>query len=240
MATNNLFDNNSNVNLDDVSGEQALSDMVGEGKKYATPEDMAKAMLHGQAHISQLENENGDFRSKAEQAKGVNDILAALKQGSEHQSTDQQNQDDNQSNASDTPDVQALIDTAFAARDAKVAQGTADKNKQTVLDSLTKSYGHEAARVYEEVGSSLGISLDDLAAKSPQAVLNLVAQARPSQSNSGLPESTQRKVDFGNNGLLTQATINTMYKDGKIKNLTDKHRMEHEQLTALGHDKFYS
>jgi len=56
--SNTLFSNNENDNSNDqneLTGEDSLKLLVGDGKKYATVEDLAKGMVHGQNHITTLE-----------------------------------------------------------------------------------------------------------------------------------------------------------------------------------------
>jgi len=52
--SNILFsDNNSDSNNQtELTGEQALQLLVGESAKYSSVEDMAKAMVHSQNHIT--------------------------------------------------------------------------------------------------------------------------------------------------------------------------------------------
>lgn len=236
---NNLFGNEQN-NLDSMTGEDALASLVGEGKKYATAEEMAKGMFHSQQHIGTLEQENAGMRDTANKAKGVDDILAALKGQQQQPAGDNQPPADQQEQGPASASVEDLIAQAFDARDAKSRISQEETNKQSVIDSLAKTYGHQASQVYAAVASDLGLDLDQLAAKSPAAVLKLVAQARPAQATNGLPASThQTQMGQHTSGVLNQRAINQMYADGKIKNLSEKHRIENEQLTSLGSAKFY-
>ena len=50
-----LLANKTNDQIAAITGEEALKHMVGEDSKYATVEDLAKAALSGQLHISKIE-----------------------------------------------------------------------------------------------------------------------------------------------------------------------------------------
>lgn len=225
----------------ELTGEEALASLVGEGKKYATTEDMAKGMAYGQQHITILEQENSSLRDSAIKAKGVDDILKAMK-GQQNGNLDvDQNHDDNHDDGSKPPDVQALIDATLAKRDAGVLADKEEANKKDVVRQLSEKYGPaKASEIYNKVGDDLGINLDDLAAKSPDAVMKLVADARPVHAtDSGLPPSSHHApLNMGNQGILNKEAIDKMYTAGQIK-LHEKHQLENQMLTELGPDEFW-
>lgn len=237
---NKMFDEAANK-LEGVSNDDALAELVGDGKKYATPGDLAKAMLHGQAHISKLENENSGFRDTANQSKGIDDILAALKgqQTTEEQQSNSGDDDNHHEQNSSSESVQDLINAAFAERDAQTVEQGAEANRKAVIDKLVEVYGGKAGDVFKNVGQELGVDLSALAGKSPDAVLKLVTDARPAKDTStGLPVGNAGSINTTQSGVLDRAAIAQLYKDGKIDRYK-KIEMENEQLTILG-DKFYN
>ena len=62
----------------EVSGADALAELVGEGKKYATVEDLAKGNLNAQQHIGTLEHETASLREQSSSAKSIEDVLKAI------------------------------------------------------------------------------------------------------------------------------------------------------------------
>lgn len=235
---NNLFDGVQTTQAPEVTGEEAMEQLVGEGKKYASVEEMAKAFVHGQHHIQTLEQETAALRETSQKAKSIEDVLAAIK-GTDTQEPDQQPQDQQQPTGSELS-VAEQIAAAFAERDQKSVAEQQDANRQEVITELGKLYGTEASQIYTKVGNDLGINLDELAGKSPAAVLKLVSDARPAQQHQpSMPNSTQRTQTPGQpSGVLNQSAIQKMYNDGKIK-LHEKHALENKQLSALGPADFY-
>jgi len=227
-------------NLDSISGEDALAHLVGDGNKYATPADLAKAMLHGQVHISKIEQENSSLRDSSNQAKGIDDILAALKGQQQQQDDGNHHHDDNHNkDGSDKVSVADQITAAFAKRDQGMVDATEDTNLQSTVDQLQKQYGDKALDVFEKVGKDLGIDLENLARKSPAAVMKLVTEARPAtEANNGLPNGLQTNVTPHATGLMDKAAIDKLFKEGKIKR-HEKIDMENKAFTALGADTFY-
>ena len=242
--TNNLFGGQQQpAAAPEVTGADALAELVGEGKKYATVEDLAKGAVNAQHHIGTLEQETATLREQSVQAKSVEDVLAAIKGTTQAPAQQEQPAADQQPAAQpDKLTIAEQIAAAFQERDTKVIADTADQNRATVIKDLGAKYGADAAVLYEQVGNDLGINLDELAGKSPTAVMKLIADARPApQQNlsqalpTGMNLPQQQQL---NTGVLNQSAIKALYTAGKIS-MTKKHEMENQQLTALGSNAFY-
>lgn len=244
MSTNNLFSNNESDsnNQDELSGEDSLKLLVGEGKKYATVEDMAKGMVHGQNHITTLEQEATTFKDAQQKQTSIDDILAAIKAGdnSNQQPDDNQNLADPQSNDSSQPvDITQQIKEALDSR-AFTDQATA--NVQKVTDSLRKSLGARANEVYSRVGGDLGVDLDELAKTAPDAVIRLCAgQPQQAMQHNNLPASTQ--INHPNNtnrvdGEVNYKGIQELFAKGGMSR-EKKFELEMTQALKLG-DNFYN
>ena len=179
-GTNTLFNNEQTPApaAPELSGEDSLKLLVGEGKKYATPEDLAKAMVHGQAHIVTLETEATSFKEQQVKQAGIDEILAAIKAEPTPApqtpvlKTEEQLLADQQQ-AAPKEDTVSVAEQIKAAMLIQTQTTTADANVAAVTDSLTKSLGVRANEVYQQVGKSLGVNLDELSKTSPEAVIKL-------------------------------------------------------------------
>jgi len=231
--SNRLFSNNeTDSNNQELSAEDSLKLLVGEGAKYATVEDMAKAHLHGQNHITKLESEATTFKDAQAKQTSIDDILAAIKAGKD----DQQQSDDNQIQADQHDKRSEQVDIVQTVKDAlaaQTAQTNATSNVTLVKDTLAKALGDNAGSVYSKVGNDLGVDLDKLSEQSPEAVIKLVTGQQPAGRTSGLPGSTvnQQPQDLG--GELTRSKINAMYKNKELTR-DAKFRLEHSQALKLG------
>lgn len=229
----------ANDKLADVTGAEALEHMVGEGKKYATVEDLAKGSLNGQLHIGTLEKENAAFKDTNQQSKGIDDILAALNVNQQQKKDDENNQhddDNHQKAASDEPSVAEQIAAAFKGREDQANVVTETANVKEVAVKLGEMFGDKAGSIYSEVGKKLGINLEDLAKKSPAAVLKLVADARPASSSSNFQSTTnQHDAPTGN---VTRQSIADQYAKGTISRY-QKVAMENELYTLIGEAKYF-
>lgn len=240
---NNLF-GQQQQQAPEVTGADALAELVGEGKKYATVEDLAKGMVHGQHHIGTLEQETATLREQSGTAKSVEDVLAAIKGMSPQQTQEQiADQQPAQQQQQGELTVAEQIAAAFSERDQLSVTQTEDQNRATLIADLGTKYGAEAATLYAQVGNDLGLNLDELAGKSPAAVMKLIADARPAPQQNlsqALPngQSQQQQQQLQQSGVLNQTAIKALHASGKIS-LSEKHRMENQQLTALGDRAFY-
>lgn len=199
---------------DDKSAEQPveanLSDLVGEGKKYATADDLAKAYAHAEAHIKTLQGENGEYRSQNTALKETIDrfderLSKALGDGKEAPTT----------LATPTPEVNSA--PAAPATPAPVTQPTntpespdlselvrkelentldrqrQEQNIEAVNKEMSKQYGSmdNAKLAVERKATELGVSFEwlaDMASKTPAAFLELMGkkEGQPSPSNNNL------------------------------------------------------
>ena len=238
--SNILFSNNedSSNNESELNGEQALKLLVGEGAKYATVEELAKAAIHGQNHITKLETEATSFQDAQAKQTSIDDILAAIKDNGSGQ---QQATDDNLNNADQHDQGSEQVDIVQTVKDALAAQTatvTAETNATLVKETLAKALGDNAGSVYSKVGNDLGVDLDQLAKTSPQAVIKLVTGQQPaSRQPNSLPGSTVFQQPEDLSGELTHSKINALYAKGGMTR-DAKFRLEHAQAQKLGRAYF--
>ncbi len=240
--SNSLFSNNENNsnNQNELTGEDSLKLLVGEGCKYATVEDLAKGMVHGQTHITKLEQEATTFRDAQTKQTSIDDILAAIKSGdnTNQQQNDNQQQTDQSSNDTSQVDIATQISDALATHERG---NQAAANVQRVTESLGKSLGARADEVYTKVGKELGVNLDELAKTSPDAVIKLcTGQGQPAQNSSNLPQSTFTNTNANNNsvnGELNYKGIQELFAKGGMSR-EKKFELEQSQALKLGNSFF--
>ena len=238
---NSLFSNNEDDsnNQNELSGEDSLKLLVGDGKKYATVEDMAKGMVHGQSHITKLESEATTLRENAQKQTSIDEILAAVNADKgNNQQSEQQEQSDQTVVKPDTVDIATQIKNALAEQ---AQTNSAQTNTQQVTSSLSKALGARAAEVYSQVGKDLGVDLDELSKTSPEAVIKLCTGQQPviNQQQGDLNQSQH-------NHTLTQPSVTAELTYEGIQELSakggmsreQKFKLEMENALALG-DKFF-
>lgn len=224
----------------EMTGEAALSALVGEGKKYATMEDMAKGALNGQAHIEKLELEAAAYKTDATKQKGVDELLAMINKQTDTSTNDQSTEHNSEPVSFGKEDVSAMIAEALGAKDNLAADKVREANQKLVVDELVKLHGDKALDVYKAISSRLHADLNALAGDSPSLVLELIGSKTTGTQQSNLPASQRiNSLVPDNAGVLTKKNIQKMYDAGEIDRYK-KVSLENEQYAALGHDKFFS
>lgn len=142
--------------------------LVGEGKKYASVAEALKALEHAQNHISRIESENGELRTKVAGAASAEEVLRAVKEMQEKDRT----------NGNLPVDGDALAKLVASTLDQRLTQreqeALAKANASQVTKALAEKYGDKAEEVYKAKAVELGISvarLNQLASESPKAAL---------------------------------------------------------------------
>ena len=161
----------------------AVAHLVGEGKKYATPELALAALGPAQTHIDQIETENATLRAANEKSRSQEDILA-----------DWQKKIGEQAPVAPTPQASATPAVTQEAIGAMVnqqieetaAKATRQANTNSVTEAMVKHYGTtekaEAAYIEQAKEMGLGVSgMNNLAAASPTAALKAlgITQSKP-------------------------------------------------------------
>lgn len=140
-------------------------ELVGEGKKYQSPEDALRSVPHAQKHIETLESELAEAREELTKRRTTQELLDEIKSGVQPAATTQPTGELNQDNIMD------LVNQTLSVREQ---QAIAKSNADQVAQHFTRQYGDSAEKTYNSIAKDLGLTvpqLNELAAKSPRVVL---------------------------------------------------------------------
>lgn len=186
------------------SAAATLADLVGEGKKYATVDDLAKAYVNADTFISQLKTENEGIRNDLNQRLTQEEILEQIRQSNSKPPV-------TPTPEPTTPAVQPINEDELIGRLQQRLQEEQAKHKQTqnveqVAEKLVETFGSEtkANEAVKNKARELGVSvefLQDVAAKSPTAFyqtlgLNVVQTPPPAAPRGAV--NTQALAQDGN------------------------------------------
>jgi len=178
----------------------SVQDMIGDGKKYSSPEDALKSIPFAQEHIETLEDELASLREQAAKSKALEEVLAELKP------------EVSKTPSEPTPEPQvdpvaldALIDQALQNKETKAV---VQANTKIVVDKFIETFGDKdnAIKEYTQRAEDLGLSieyLNNLAGVSPKAVFELCG-LKPTE---GAPIS--RVTSNINSEAVHQPPVNT-------------------------------
>lgn len=163
--------------------QSILDELVGEGKKFKTVEDLAKGKLESDAFIEQLEGENKTVREKLAELEGasgesatVADLIKAVR--------------DADAKSGETSEVTNLTDEELAEKVRSIMHGESEaqtraRNREQANQSVLEKVGGDevAAKTYlEERARQLGLTvaaLGELGERSPTAFAELMNSKLP-------------------------------------------------------------
>jgi len=153
----------------------SVAELVGEGKKFATVEDLAKGKQEADQFIEQLKGEMSDLRSDLDQRLSAQDLLEEIRKEREAQlSASNVPAEGNTTPSLGTDEIASLVKETIEQRDV---ERTASQNLETVDKKMKELYGEKAQEVMLLKAKENDISPDflkDTAAKSPKAFFNVL------------------------------------------------------------------
>ena len=188
-------------------------ELVGEGKKYQSPEDALKSVPHAQKHIETLESELASVKEELTKRQTTQELIDELKSGSQPVENTTQSAEINQDNIMD------LVNKTLSIRENKAQ---ADSNAKQVAAKFTAQYGDKAEATYNSIAKELNVTvtqLNELASSAPSIVLKaagLSAATAPvgnttgsvnteALTNTATPQALSAKVESGSTKDLLRA-----------------------------------
>lgn len=173
-----------------------LDELVGEGKKFKTPEELAKGKVHSDLYISQLQKRLDDAERELK-------TRVTLEQFMDKMNTSQSREQtqipvitpDTGTVSPDAQNIEALLEQALAKRDAAKAQET---NQARVTRVLQEQFGPDASRAVNHTAENLGMSVKDLqtlALSNPVAFFRLMGVDEGTARQTFTPQVPQTQVN---------------------------------------------
>lgn len=182
-----------------------VSELVGQGKKYATVEEALKSVPHAQNHIKTLTEELQAAKAELEKRRTAEQLLDEIKSGIKPA--------EQPSSSSITPDsVAQLVEQAISKQQQELI---ASRNVEQVTSSLTAKYGDKAEEAYISLAKENGISVQQLnllSKTSPAVVLKLAGLSTVKQPTQG--GKIENDVNLNS---FSQGTVDTSNLSAKIK-----------------------
>lgn len=229
--------------------------LVGDGKKFKTPEELAKAKAESDRFIQQLQGELSGLRTELSTRQTLEQLMDKFGSQRVPENT---NQSHNQnSEGGDGQNVKTLTEADIArlveerltqTEKARLHQA----NLQTVQNTLIESFGQDYVTHLKAKASELGVTEDyltTLAKETPKAFLKLVdatGQKAPQQANSlfSPPASQHLPSTQSKSFAPTGERLKSWYDDLKSRNPTEYwspkvQNQMHQDAIRLG-EKFFN
>jgi hypothetical protein len=199
---NTLFDQNSAPASD--PNKDYLSELVGEGKKFKTVQDLARGKFEADVYIDTLTKRqdeiNTDYRRVLEESKAqakLQDLIDRLEIAKIDNNTPSPVMNDLEKKpAVDMNEIKSLIQTEIVQTKQ---QDKETENFNQVQRKLKEQFGSNYQTVLKEQMESLELTAEDidrLAKKSPTAFFNTLGLNQQTTQNQLTPPRTQRNDSF--------------------------------------------
>jgi hypothetical protein len=186
--TNQLSQDPQNLDLT----KSYLNELVGEGKRYDSPEAVARAKVFQDAHIKQIESENKQLREDTLRYREENmakqkledllDQIQGRKEPTEHKQPTVPEE-----RAIDNRHIESLIENKI--RQADLAR-TYNQNLESVKNKLVEKFGANYTEAYRQQIERLDLTqqeADDLARRKPTTFMHLLGLDQPRQQQQYIP-----------------------------------------------------
>ena len=176
-----------------------LSQLVGEGRKFKTPEELARGKFEADQFIEQLKREQEQLREELEKRTGLEEKLDSLLKAQQEGRQPEPPATPDQGKQVDELNIEQLIEGHLSKREQEQrAQSNMARSQQSVVDH----FGGDAAKAKEYIAQrakELGVTTEYLgqrATESPQAFLALggIQSQRKDQRTDTKPQGTTTDV----------------------------------------------
>lgn len=201
----------------DQSQAARFEDLVGEGKKYKTTDDAAKALIEKDRFIAQLQAEGATFREEIKARLSLEELADRIaRQTPNGEPSPTQRSEPGSPQAEPAPtDLKAEVKRLLEEeRSTQNRQSNLEKSKQAAKERFGGDYNATLRQIAEELSVSDKF-LTDMAASSPAAFIKLIDSVKtPDNNRSFAPPSGS--VDTSKN-FNTQVRRNKAYFDNLRK-----------------------
>jgi len=196
--------------IDDT--KEYLPELVGDGKKFKTNEDLAKSVLHKDNFIEQLKRENDEYRRELAATDRVKDILDKIVSKPPSVQVEDNQPPREEPAKFDPKQVEELVKKNLLEQNQELQK---QANLKRVTDDLEKLWGSDWKAVLQSRQKLTYLSqaqLQAIAEQSPEAFLRIVGNVPA--TGAGSPPARTQNTDF----RTTQSgTRNQAYYDNLRK-----------------------
>jgi hypothetical protein len=227
--------------FEDNSGDQPISfdALVGEGKKYKSPDEVAKAVIEKDRFIEQLKAENATARQELQSRTNLEEVVNQLRSG---QAPSQQPNRE----ITHTPRQEPVVETPPVDLEATVAnllkaereKDNKANNLETALSGLRERFGADYKSTLRSIVGELGVSeafVQGLAETSPSGFLKLIDSVKAPDDRRPVapPRSHDPVIPTGGSGRRNKAYYDDLrrtdinrYLSPSVQNQYHKDAME--------------
>jgi len=223
-----------------------VEQLVGEGKKFKSVEDLAKGKLEADRHISEITQTLAELREEVAKQEYSKELLAKLQDkgaDSTANSASVKNADtsDKGNTSLDASTLETLVEQLMTKKEQT---RTAEQNIAAANDAVLAQFGDKSGEMVKAKAAELGMTVErlkEIASESPTAFLQLIGVTQKKSVDTKTPQSTVRTEALSSNTSdRTFQYYQNMRKENKSLYYSPKiQRTLMEDRLRLG-DKFYN
>lgn len=180
------------------TSSEIVSILVGEGKKYKSVDDLAKAYLSADDFIEKLKAENAELRTKSTSSKTIEDVLEQLNR--------QQSQPVDQQGSLSISDLSKIVEQTVTGLETKKQR---ESNLLTADKRMKEVFGEQANQKFAEVAKTPELKkiYTELAAVDPEKFVSLFVSPDVPKNvvdTGGSVNTTVRYSDTNNSSRAAQ------------------------------------
>jgi hypothetical protein len=210
MADNLLDQTNDNQPLD--PNKDYLQELVGEGKKFKSPQELARGKAESDEYIKILERRSDELRNdylrlrdESTSRARLEELIDQLQKQSTQPVTSNNQPSVNEpplgkpdpNNSRERAEIESLVSSKILEHEATKKQ---QENFELVRNKLKERYGSNYQNLLKEQLNTLGLSEDfanDLARRHPNVLFKTLGlDAQPQENFQSPPRSNQRSDNF--------------------------------------------
>ena len=250
--TEKLFDQTDDpVEID--PNKNYLEELVGDGKKFKSPEDLAKGKYEADQFIAVKNRQYDDLYSEYTKLREEHNAGAKLQELLDQLKEQQQLQQDSSRNNTDTnegtppaikpEDIDNLLEKRLTEREQRQREQV---NLNVVRDKLTERFGRASFNALKEQADQLGLSetdLENMSRRNPKLFFKTFGldETQTGEGFQAPPKTQQRKDNFAPNvQKRTLSYYNELRKNKPGLYLDPKISIQmRKDMEELGEDVFF-
>lgn len=222
-----------------------LAELVGEGKKFKTPHDLARGKAEADRYVELLKRQIDDLKREVNTRTSLDAFKTELEALKNPQPVNPQpaSTPDTQAPKIDESSLEALVESLLLRKEAQRAQET---NSQKVSRVLEENFGPNAQQILNQKAKEVGMSLSDLknlSLSSPAAFFRLVGAQEGVQrapQTGAVPSGSHQVGSSVPHGARGHSYYERMKREQPSKYNDPKTTSEMiRDMATLGRDEFY-
>lgn len=222
----------------DQSEAGPLALLVGEGRKYKTEAELAKAYMNADEFISKLKEENLQLKERVASGKTLDDVLERINANRSEQGATTLSE----SKGVSADDIAKIVEQTITGRETA---RTREANQKKADQMLKAQFGEKAVEVYRASASTpaKAKAMSELAAVDPDAFMQLFKgdayKGNPSDGSNTRGEAAMQHSSASPTQVGTKAYYDEMRRKDPTKFWASATQLEMHKNAEANPDKFW-